>query len=139
MKRFLGILCLTAVASWALLAQSTAPYRVVFDLTSKDSLDQKAVVRWIGEVTMTNPKAEIEVVMYGKGFELVMPDRSTMLAGVKEAMKLPNVSFKVCEIAMRNNKIEKSQLLPEVGTVQDGIYEIISKQHEQWGYIKVGH
>ena len=47
-----------------------------------------------------------------------------------------NVSFRVCEGAMKNNKVEKSQLLDGVGTVPDGIYEIISKQHEGWGYIK---
>ena len=31
---------------------------------------------------------------------------------------------------------QKSQLLEGVGTVPDGIYEIISKQHQGWGYIK---
>ncbi|MBI1804432.1 MAG: DsrE family protein [Ignavibacteriae bacterium] len=115
------------------------PYRVVFDLTSRDSLDQKAVIRWIKEVSTASPKAEMEVVMYAKGFELVMPERSALTADVKEAMKNPNVSFKVCEIAMKNNKVEKSQLLPGVQTVPDGIYEIVSKQQEHWGYIKVMH
>ena len=41
-----------------------------------------------------------------------------------------------CEVAMKNNGIEKDQLLEGVGTVPDGIYEIISKQYEGWGYIK---
>ena len=77
--------------------------------------------------------------MYGKGFELVMPERSSFIADVKEAINNPNVSFKVCQIAMKNNKIDKNQLLPEVQTVQDGIHEIVLKQQEQWGYIKVMH
>jgi intracellular sulfur oxidation DsrE/DsrF family protein len=47
-----------------------------------------------------------------------------------------NVSFKVCEIAMKKNAVEKSQLLPGVTTVPDGIYEIISREHDGWGYIK---
>ncbi len=115
------------------------PYRVVFDLTSRDSLDQKAVVRWIDEITASNPKAEIEVVMYGKGFELVMPDRSTRLADVQTAVKKPNVSFKVCEIALRNNQVDKGQLVKEVATVPDGIHEIVMREQEGWGYIKVGH
>jgi len=79
------------------------------------------------------------VVMYGKGFELVMPERSTVIADVKEAMKNPNVSFKVCAIALRNNSITQSQLLPGVLTVPDGIYELVSKQQEHWGYIKAIH
>jgi len=81
----------------------------------------------------------MEVVMYGKGFELVMPERSTYVADVKEAMKNPNVEFKVCAIALRNNNVDKSQLLPGVETVPDGIHELVSKQQDHWGYIKVMH
>jgi len=115
------------------------PYRVVFDITSRDSLDQKAVMRWVTEISAANPKAELEVVMYAKGFELVMPEKSTVLAQVKDALKNPNVTFRACEAALRNNKTDKSQLLQGVQTVPDGIYEIISKQREGWGYIKVVH
>lgn len=138
MKRIIFIFCLTLLA-FGLSYSQAQPYRVVFDLTSRDSLDQKAVMRWIKEVSTTSPKAEMEVVMYAKGFELVMPEKSTMLAEVKEAMKNPNVSFVACEVALKNNKVDKSQLLQGVKTVPDGIYEIISKQQEHWGYIKVSH
>lgn len=115
------------------------PYRVVFDLTSRDTLEQKAVLRWLREVGTSSPEAQMEVVMYGKGFELVMPERSAYIADVKEAMKSPNVTFKVCAIALRNNNVDKSQLLAGVQTVPDGIYELVSKQQDHWGYIKVMH
>jgi hypothetical protein len=128
-----------ALLSLGLTSRAPQPYRVAFDLTSRDSLDQKAVLRWIKEVSTASPKVEIEVVMYGKGFELVMPERSAFIAEVKDAMTNPNVSFKVCAIAMKNNNISKSQLLPGVQTVPDGIYELVSKQQEHWGYIKVTH
>ena len=135
---------ISLVAGVALLTLGFAPhaplpYRVAFDLTSRDTLDQKAVLRWIKEVSSAHPKAELEVVMYGKGFELVMPERSLFTAEVKEALANPNVVFKVCAIAMKNNNIEKSQLLPGAQTVPDGIYELVSKQQEHWGYIKVTH
>ena len=115
------------------------PYRVVFDLTSRDSLDQKAVMRWIREISASSPKAELEVVMYGKGFELVMPDRTTKLSDVQEAVKNPNVTFKVCEIALKNNNVPREQIIKEAQTVPDGIHEIVMRQQEGWGYIKVGH
>lgn len=115
------------------------PYRVVFDLTSRDSLDQRAVMRWIREISAASPKAEMEVVMYGKGFELVMPDRTSMLPDVQEAAKNPNVTFKVCEIALRNNHTVREQLIREVQTVPDGIHEIVTKEQQGWGYIKVAH
>jgi len=97
------------------------------------------VMRWIKEISASNPDAELEVVMYGKGFELVMPDRSTMLPDVQTAVKNPKVAFKVCEIALRNNKLDKGQLIKEAQTVPDGIHEIVMREQEGWGYIKVSH
>jgi uncharacterized protein len=133
---FVGLFALLSAGS----AQAQShPYRVVFDLTSRDSLEQKAVLRWIKEVGTASPNAQMEVVMYAKGIELVMPERSAYIADVKEAMKSPNVTFKVCTIALKNNNVDKSQLLPGVQTVPDGIYELVSKQQDHWGYIKVMH
>lgn len=141
MRRALVFVCVAAVglATLGFSHRAPQPYRVVFDLTSRDSLEQKAVMRWIREVTTTSPEAEVAVVMYAKGFELVMPDRSTVIADVREAMKNPRVAFTVCEIALRNNKVDRSQLLPGVKTVPDGIYELVAKQQDNWGYIKVMH
>ncbi|MEK9137639.1 MAG: DsrE family protein [Bacteroidota bacterium] len=138
MKRILFVLWLTWLSFGFAYAQDQS-YKVVFDLTSRDSLDQKAVMRWIKEISASNPEAEMEVVMYAKGFELVMPEKSTVIDDVKEALKNPNVTFKVCEVALKNNKVDKGQLLKEVGTVPDGIYEIVMKQQQGWGYIKVIH
>ena len=138
MRRIL-FLGLFALLSPAFAQAQRHPYRVVFDLTSRDTLEQKAVLRWIREVGASSPKAQMEVVMYAKGFELVMPERSAYIADVKEAMKSRNVTFKVCDIALKNNNVAKSQLLPGVQTVPDGIYEIVAKQQDNWGYIKVMH
>ena len=138
MKHGFLVLSLTLLSLGTVHSQS-APYWVVFDLTSRDSLDQKAAMRWVGEVMKADPNAKVEVVMYGKGFELVMPEKSQFIDQVKEAVKNPNVSFKACQVALRTNKVERDQILKEVQTVPDGIYEIISKQHEGWGYIKVVH
>ena len=138
MKRILlvGFLMLLTVG---FARSQRQPYRVAFDLTSRDTLEQKAVLRWLKEVGTASPDAQMEVVMYGKGFELVMPDRSSYIEDVKGAMKNPNVTFKVCAIALRNNNVDKNQLLPGVQVVPDGIYELVSKQQENWGYIKVMH
>jgi uncharacterized protein len=138
MKRAL-LVAGVALLSLGFASRAPLPYRVAFDLTSRDSLDQKAVLRWLKEVSTANPKAEMEVVMYGKGFELVMPERSPFIADVKQVLTNPNISFKVCAIALKNNNVETNQLLPGVQIVPDGIYELVSKQQEHWGYIKVVH
>ena len=138
MRRLL-LVAVVGLVSVGFMQSQTHPYRVVFDLTSRDTLDQKAVLRWIREVSTSSPKAQMEVVRYAKGFELVMPDRSAFINDVKEALKNPNVAFRVCAVALKNNNVDKSQLLAGVGTVPDGIYEIVSKQQDNWGYIKVAH
>src|SRR6476660_9649127 len=107
MKRAL-ILGFLLLASFGFVRSKRDPYRVVFDLTSRDSLEQKAVLRWLREVGTSSPNAQMEVVMYGKGFELVMPERSAYVDDVKNAMKSPNVKFVVCAIAMKNNNVDKS-------------------------------
>jgi uncharacterized protein len=140
MRKLFGVFAgLLVIASLGFARASRDPYRVVFDLTSRDTLEQKAVLRWLREVGTSSPDAQMEVVMYGKGFELVMPERSGYTADVQAAIRNPNVKFKVCAIALRNNNIDKSQLLPGVETVPDGIYELVSRQQDHWGYIKVMH
>jgi len=141
MKRIAAVAAIALLGLSLGLARSAqkAPYRVVFDLTSRDTLDQRAVLRWLREVSTSSPDAQMEVVMYAKGFELVMPDRSAYANEVKEAMKNPNVSFRVCAIALKNNNVDKSQLLAGVQTVPDGIHELVMKQQDRWGYIKVMH
>src|SRR3954470_14144387 len=116
MKRLL-VIALVGLVSVGFMQSQRQPYRVVFDLTSRDTLDQKAVIRWLKEVGTSSPKAQMEVVMYAKGFELVMPERSPFINEVKEAIKNPNVAFKVCAIALKNNNVDPSQLVAGVTTV----------------------
>jgi hypothetical protein len=127
----LGLLC----CSLAVAAQR-ADYKVVFDLTSRDTVDQKNMIRWLKEISESNPDAKMEVVMYAKGLELVVKDKSYVAEDVTKLATNKNISFSVCAIAMKNNNITADQLLPGVHVVPDGIYEIISKQREGWGYIK---
>jgi intracellular sulfur oxidation DsrE/DsrF family protein len=138
MKKNLIIAGLLFLYPLVVPAQST-DYRVVFDLTSKDSLDHKSVIRWLTEVSKSNPNANLEVVMYGQGFNMVTKERTVVSDAVTKLMANKNIKFKVCEVALKNNNVDKSQLLPGVETVPDGIYEIISKQREGWGYIKAVH
>ena len=128
---------LVALSGFAFVPSKRDPYRVVYDLTSRDTLEQKAVLRWIREVHESSPGAQMEVVMYSKGIELVMPERSAYIDQVKDAMKTAKARFVVCAIALKNNNVTTSQMLPGVESVPDGIYEIVSKQQDHWGYIKV--
>lgn len=135
MKRMVLVLAV-AVLTLGFVKRAPHPYHIVFDLSSRDTLDQKMALRLIGEAS-SNPQARVELVMYGKGFDLVMPERSLYMAQVKELQQRSNVDFRVCEIAMKNGGVERRQLAEGIGTVPDGLYELVSKQQDDWGYIKV--
>jgi intracellular sulfur oxidation DsrE/DsrF family protein len=112
------------------------PYRVVFDVTSQDTVVHQMVMRWVKEITNSVPDAQIEVVYYAKSLDMISKDKSVVAKDVVDYAAKKNVTFKVCEAAMKRNSVAKDQLLSGVTTVPDGIYEIISRQHEGWGYIK---
>src|SRR5579863_4570357 len=111
MKRLLFFVCIAvlisgAAAAW-MLSQTPAqpkPYKVVFDLTSSDPLDQRAVIRWINEINSVNPKTEMEVVMYARGLDLVVSGKSAMAEDVAKAMSDKGAKFDVCAIAMKNQQ-----------------------------------
>jgi intracellular sulfur oxidation DsrE/DsrF family protein len=111
------------------------PYNVVFDVTSGDTIVHRMVTRWVSEVLNADPSANIEVVFYAKSLDMIT-NKSTVSDSIARFVTLKNVKLKVCEVAMKNNKVDKSMLLPGVETVPDGIYEIVKKQHDGWGYIK---
>jgi intracellular sulfur oxidation DsrE/DsrF family protein len=114
-------------------------YKVVFDLTSKDTLDHKALLRWVGEISNANPEAKLEVVMYGQGVHMVKQGGSPVEPMITKVLQNKNVTFAVCAVALKAQGIAETQLIPGIVIVPDGIYEIVLKQKEGWGYIKAVH
>jgi intracellular sulfur oxidation DsrE/DsrF family protein len=138
MKKF--ILSVSAIILMTTFANSqTNNYKVVFDMSSRDTVNQQAIIREIGLITGASPDAKLEVVIYGQGLDLAVKDHSSQQAAVQKLIADNKASFKVCAMTMKRNNIDKSQLVPGFEVVPDGIYEIISKQQAGWGYIKVGH
>jgi intracellular sulfur oxidation DsrE/DsrF family protein len=123
----------------ATVCAQSVDYRVVFDLTSRDTINQQAVIREIGLIRNANPEAQLEVVIYGQGLDLAVRGRSAQESAVQKLISDGKARFKVCAMTMKRNNIDKDQLVAGVEVVPDGIYEILSKQREGWGYIKVAH
>ncbi|HYV53147.1 MAG TPA: hypothetical protein VE933_01050, partial [Chitinophagaceae bacterium] len=63
--RKLSLFAVLFFASQLVSAQKN--YKVVFDLTSGDTLPQQTAIRWVNEIIKTEPTAQVEVVMFGKG------------------------------------------------------------------------
>lgn len=137
MKKFLFILSLVLLSKF-LSAQKN--YKVVFDLTSHDTTDHKVALRWMNEVLKAEPTSQVEVVLFGQSLDMIDKNKSVVAASITSMLSAyKNASVKVCRVAMKAHNITPDQLVPGVQMVPDGIYEIISKQREGWGYIKVNH
>jgi len=130
----LAILLLTAAGQ--LFAQST-PYDIVFDITTGDTATHQRVIRWSKSIIKAYPDAKIEIVFYGKALDMVVQNKSTVADDVKKLAGNRQVVFAVCEQAMKFHKIEKSQLISNVQTVPDALFELVTRQKEGYGYIKV--
>ena len=137
MKQYLFI-CLVALLTAGQAHSQVKDYKIVFDITSKDTNVHKAVIRWCNEIANAYPDAKLEVVYYGQSLEMVTQGKSIVSNEVTRLASGRNVTFSVCQAAMKRWNIDKSQLLPGVTTVPDGIYEILQKQREGYGYIKAG-
>lgn len=134
MKQAFFLFAILLLFSNKLFSQAP-PYNVVFDITTKDTNTHKAVIRWCNEILNANPNAKVEVVYYAQSLEMVTQGKSVVANDV-QLLAGKNVLFSVCETAMKRWKLDKSQLLPSVTTVPDGIYEILVKQKEGYAYIK---
>ena len=127
-----GVLLMPVMA----MAQTT-PYKVVFDITSGDTAAHKTVIRQMRGISQSRPDAQLEVAIYGDALAMVMKDKSIIADAVQELSSNKKASFKVCAATMKRHNVNKTQLLPGVDVVPDAIFEIVTKQHEGWGYIKV--
>lgn len=134
MKKHILSICLGLFAPIFLSAQSD--YKVVYDLTSNDTMNHKAVIRWTNEIIKASKDAQVEVVLYGNSLDMVQKDKSIVADDIAKLVSSKNVSFKVCSVAMKAHGVDKSQLIPGVETVPDGIYEIVTRQKEGWAYFK---
>ena len=131
---------LTAAFFLGVILQSSAqqkPYNIAFDLTTSDTATHQRLIRWINGILTAHPDAKIEVVFYGKALDMVVKDKSSVAGDVIKLGTEKKVTFAVCEHAMQVFNISKNQLLDGVGTVPDALYELVIKQAEGYGYIKV--
>ncbi|MEM9671335.1 MAG: DsrE family protein [Bacteroidota bacterium] len=137
MKKYSILLLLFAftLQAWS----QDKPVKIVFDVTSQDEKAHQSTMRHVKIMSQAYPDSEFEVVVYGGAIAMVLADDSSVANDITQMKDNENVSFKVCEGTMKRRQINESQLLPGVGTVPDGILEIVTRQGEGWGYIKEAH
>ena len=88
-----------------------------------------------------NPKAKIVVVSHAQGVDFLMKDARDKNGNPYEVavqdLKSRGVTFEVCEITLRNRKLNKSQFIEEASYVPSGVAEITKKQQrEGYAYLR---
>ena len=138
--------CLLAAAALAAAglaqraaAQSAAPPkpRVVFQVSDNDPARWTLAlnnIRNIQDDLGGSDGVDIELVSYGPGLALLKSD-SLLAKRVAEALKA-GVSVVACENTMRNQKLVKADMLPDIGYVPAGVVELMRKQQQGYAYIR---
>jgi len=138
MKKQICTAVFLLIAGFSLYAQQP-DYKVVFDMTTSDSVTQQSLIRQLELIRKENPAAKLQVVIYGQAMGFVVKDQSKYAEAIGRIAADKNTIFNVCSFTMKRYNIDAGKLLPGIQVVNDGIYEIITKQREGWGYIKVAN
>ena len=110
--------------------------KIVFDVTSGDEKIHQSTMRHVKMMSNAYPDSEFEVVVYSGALNMMLKDKSVVKSEIEEILKNDNITMNVCAMTLKRYELDKSDLISGVGTVPDGILEIIDKQSKGWGYIK---
>lgn len=118
---------------------TAAQDKVVYHVN--DSANASDALRNVGNHLEVNPQAKIVVVTHARGVDFLMEgakDKNGNPYNIPvEELSGKGVVFDVCEITLRNRKLEKKQFIPEAKFVPSGVAEIAKlQQREGYGYIK---
>jgi intracellular sulfur oxidation DsrE/DsrF family protein len=119
---------------------NVAEDKVVYHVN--DTEDQAVnALRNIGNHLEVNPKAKIVVVSHSRGvdflFDGAKDKRGNPYNVSVEDLKRRGVQFDVCQITLRNRKLDKSKFIPEATFVPSGVAEITRlQQREGYAYLR---
>lgn len=116
---------------------TTKKLKVVFQLTSGDSLAQKALAKQIANFLTAAPNAKVEVVCHNNGITFLQTEKTKQADKIHD-LKAKGVDFVACENTLRERKIKREELVADCRTVPAGVVEVVLKQNKGWAYIKAG-
>lgn len=111
-------------------------HRVVFQLSTGDSLEQKGFIKQLYNLQQATDSIDIEVVVQAQGINFITKASpySTEIGKLSSA----HLKFLVCRNTMNSKQITEDDLLPQAKIIPAGILHIIERQEQGWPYIKAG-
>jgi intracellular sulfur oxidation DsrE/DsrF family protein len=137
MNRFFIVFLLILPLSGFGQAVDRQKHKVVFQLTSSDTLVHKALVRQVANLLTAAPNSRVEVVCHSNGIEFLTAAKTRQAARIRE-LKAKGVDFVACENTLQERKMKKEDLLEDTRTVPAGVLEVVAKQEKGWAYLKAG-
>jgi intracellular sulfur oxidation DsrE/DsrF family protein len=132
-----GIFSFSQSSDVSKVADDKKTHRIVFQITTPDTVAYRALTRQLNNVLTHWPAAQIEVVAHNKGIGLLEKKKSNV-PGELAALKAKGVQFMACEQTLKQLKLEKTDILPDAGFVERGIVHVVERQEAGWAYIKGG-
>lgn len=133
-------LTLGAATAASATDNQVGPDKVVYHVNDTETQASNAL-RNIGNHLEVNPKAKIVVVTHARGVDMLFNDARDKTGNPYnipvEQLKAQGVQFEVCQITLRNRKLEKDQFIPEATFVPSGVAEITRlQQREGYAYLR---
>ena len=106
-----------------------------------DAASATAAIRNINNHLEVNPKVKIVVVTHAMGVDFLMDGKKDANGNPYnipvEELRTRGVKFDVCEITLRNRKLDRKLFIPEVTFVPSGVAEITRlQQREGYAYLR---
>ena len=77
---------------------------------------------------------DLEIVVYGPGIGMLKAG-SPVAPRIASAMK-SGIRVLACENTMTNQKLAKSDMLPDLGYVPAGVTQLMKRQQQGWAYLR---
>ena len=116
------------------------PDKVVYHISDTDAQVSRTIV-YINNHLEVNPKAKIVVVTHAFGVDFLMAGAKNKTGNPYNipvaGLAMRGVKFEVCEITLRERKLERSQFIPEATFVPSGVAEVARlQQREGYAYLR---
>ncbi len=130
---------LAAAALAAAAATASAQDKVVYHIGDSE-MQALAGLRNLKNHLDTDASAQITVVTHATGVDFLMLDAKDRNGNPYEIavqqLVARGVKFEVCEITLKNRKLERAQFIPEAAFTPSGVVRISRLQTQGYAYLK---
>lgn len=112
-----------------------AQSKIVWEMASGDTTQQRVLFRQINNVLTVAPDTKIEIVFHGNSVYGLLKDTGHFKEQIV-ALHKRGVVMAVCNNALKMRNINTNRVIPEGTVVPVAILELAKKQEEGWSYIK---